>query len=112
MKQRFWLTRSCSEAMPYPAVGDQGLMTAAARPQQLDDLLRVLPGIARRCAVAEAVQDFADLLVRLALTPQFDGLGGDLGVNGPQAFGDDVLGLLESGRLTLDCVSAGQAYHK
>ena len=87
-------------------------ISTSERTQQLDDLLRVLPPLARPGAVAEPVQGFADLHVRLALPPQFDGLGDRLGVDGPQAFGDDVLGLPGAGQLPLDGVGAGQEYPK
>src|SRR5262245_21577076 len=54
------------------------------RPQQLDDLLGVPPSLASPGGVAKAVQGFADLHVRHALPPQFDGLGVNIGINGPE----------------------------
>jgi len=47
----------------------------------------VSPRFARPGAVAEAVQFLADLGVRFALPPQFDGLGVDIGVDGPEFLG-------------------------
>ncbi len=74
---------------------------AIERPQQLDDLLGVLPLLARPGAVGEPVRGFADPHVRLALPPQFDGLGDYLGVDGPKVSGDSVLGLPGFGALLL-----------
>lgn len=70
------------------------------------------PGFARPGAVAEAVQFLADLDVRLALPPQFDGLGVDIGVDSPEFLGDDVLGLPGLRRRLADGVGAGQEYPK
>ena len=81
-------------------------------PQQLDDLLRVPPGLARPGPVAEAIQFLADLHMRLALPPQFDGLGVDIGVDGPKFLRDDVLGLPRLRRRLADGVGAGQEYPK
>jgi hypothetical protein len=101
------LVAVCSEWEPTVASA-----VSTERPQQLHDLLRVLPPLARPGPVAESVQGFADLHMRLALPPQFDGFGDHLGVDGPQVFGDDVLGLPGAGRLPLDGVGAGQEYPK
>jgi hypothetical protein len=59
--------------------GRSGLTAEGSQP--LDDLLRVSPGFARPGVVVEAVQFLADLGLRLALPPQFDGLGVDFGVD-------------------------------
>jgi len=48
-------------------------MLVLERPQQLDDLLGVPPQLTRPGAVSEPVQFLADLHVRLALPPQFEG---------------------------------------
>jgi hypothetical protein len=64
-----------------------GSFGPAERPQQLDDLLRVSPSLVRPGPVAEAIQGFADLHVRLALLPQFDGIADYLGVDGTQGDG-------------------------
>jgi len=65
--------------------GQSGTDNSPKRPQQLDELLWVPPRFVRPSAVAEPVQGIADIHVRHALPPQFDDLGHDLGVDGPQA---------------------------
>ena len=52
------------------------------------------PGFARAGAVAEAVQFLADLHVRLALTPQFDGLGVDISLDSPEFMGHSGTAML------------------
>jgi hypothetical protein len=54
--------------------------------------MRVPPGFALLRAVADVVWFIAIVHVRHTLPPQFDGLVVNLGVDGTQAFGDDVLG--------------------
>src|SRR5437667_10296 len=81
------------------------LAPAAERPQQLDDLLRVPPSLARPGAVAEPVQGFADLHVRFALPPQFDGLGDHTGEDNAdahlkrQVMGREVVVAITKGKL-------------